>query len=171
MDTEELKYMYDILLLSIPDISKKTGISLSTVRNRLLKHGVKLRSRTEGIRLNPEKLGHPGIKREFSIDWKNNMSTSKSAYWNGKSKGFSLKPSGYYEITQGCQKGRLVHDVIAEEKIGRKLLPTEVAHHINEVKTDNRPENIQVMTRSEHSKHHACSRIHKRSEKGQFINI
>ncbi len=47
------------------------------------------------------------------------------------------------------------HVLVAESKIGRFLLDDEVAHHDNEIKDDNRPENIIVMKRDEHSKHHA----------------
>lgn len=46
------------------------------------------------------------------------------------------------------------HRLVAEHKIGRYLTADEVAHHENEIKTDNSPENIMVMTKSEHSKHH-----------------
>jgi hypothetical protein len=40
-----------------------------------------------------------------------------------------------------------------EQKLGRYLLPTEDVDHLNGVKTDNRPENLQLMSsRSEHVK-------------------
>jgi len=48
----------------------------------------------------------------------------------------------------------LEHVLIAEKKLGRPLKTNEVAHHINGIKDDNRPENIEVMTRSAHSVHH-----------------
>lgn len=51
------------------------------------------------------------------------------------------------------------HRMIVEEYIGRKLEPYEVVHHINGVKTDNRIENLQVMTASEHAS------LHRREEK------
>jgi hypothetical protein len=46
------------------------------------------------------------------------------------------------------------HRLIAERSEGRYLTEDEVAHHKNENKLDNRPENIEVMTKSQHSKHH-----------------
>lgn len=48
----------------------------------------------------------------------------------------------------------LEHRVVMEEHLGRLLTPDEVVHHINEDTTDNRAENLAVMTRSGHSKHH-----------------
>lgn len=37
------------------------------------------------------------------------------------------------------------HRLVAEEKIGRKLEPGEQVHHLNGIKRDNRPENVEVM--------------------------
>ena len=43
---------------------------------------------------------------------------------------------------------------VAEQKIGRKLRDDEIVHHINGVKTDDRPENLHVCTRAEHTAIH-----------------
>ena len=52
------------------------------------------------------------------------------------------------------------HRLRMEEKIGRLLTKDEIVHHINEDTMDNRIENLQIMTPSEHGKHHQNFRKH-----------
>ena len=60
---------------------------------------------------------------------------------------------GYVRVNKG--KGRVLEHVwVMEQFIGRKLKPGELVHHINENRSDNRIENLQLMTISEHQRYH-----------------
>lgn len=63
---------------------------------------------------------------------------------------------GYVVMWYDGQRIKLHHLLV-----GRKLKKNEVVHHINGVKTDNRPENLRIMTRSQHTALH-----HKQRRKG-----
>lgn len=58
---------------------------------------------------------------------------------------------------RGCV---LEHRLVMESVIGRRLRPEEVVHHINRVKDDNRPENLQLLPNQA-----AHSRLHKAEDR------
>ena len=50
--------------------------------------------------------------------------------------------------------GRHTHRVVMEEKLGRLLHAGEVVHHIDGNKRNNSPDNLMMMTQSEHARLH-----------------
>lgn len=88
----------------------------------------------------------------------------KNANWRA---GLTINAGGYLEFTaspaNGEHAGRYLHQVIAEYKIGRALRPGEHVHHVDENKLNNDPNNIEVMTASEHARLHAMARQMRRA--------
>lgn len=88
---------------------------------------------------------------------KNKHLGNKATNWKG---GKILGTTGYFRLynpkhPNGYRKYVAEHRLIAEKFLGRLLSRFEVIHHINEIKTDNRPENLYVFpTRNKHSQYH-----------------
>lgn len=155
--------------MSLHEVHEKTKIPISTLRGAFKRAGV-LRTRAEGVRLAARKgrlgSGFRGKKRILSPEHRESISAARHEWADKYAVGVSLKQSGYLEYTRGPHKGRLVHVVTMETRLGRRLLPDECVHHIDENKANNSENNLALMTRSGHTRHH---RILERMKKCQEV--
>jgi hypothetical protein len=69
---------------------------------------------------------------------------------------YKLIPSNHKKSIKGFY---YEHILIMEKFLGRPLLEWESVHHINEIKTDNRLENLFVCHRREHDKAHGMKTV------------
>ena len=65
------------------------------------------------------------------------------------------------------ENGQVTYRTIAGEVLGRDLTSAEEVHHIDGNHFNNNPENLIVLTKSEHSKIHASRK--ERGENGRFV--
>lgn len=153
---EEAISLYD-KGVSLARCSESTGIPISTLRRWVKKRGT-LRTRHEAI-AESVRLGnwHNGSNLS-EIPWTQERRDAQRArrleWGDANAKGTRITSQGYVEYTRGEKKGRRVHNVLMEERIGRALLPGEVVHHIDGNKQNNDINNLAFCTTSGHARLH-----------------
>lgn len=79
----------------------------------------------------------------------------KNPHWRGG----ITKERGYVKVQRGGKR-IFQHRLVAEEMLGRPLLPKEVVHHKNHKKDDNDPSNLEVKDSNvEHMREHCTSAV------------
>lgn len=143
--------------LSIPQVSAQTGIALSTLRFRLKRRGL-LRTRAEGVRMAAQdgRLGSGlrGKSRTFTKQHCKAISEARLRHSAQHAKGTRITSSGYVEYTKGPNKGRSVHVLKMESRLGRPLREDECVHHIDGDTLNNEDNNLALVTRSGHTRLH-----------------
>jgi len=153
---DALVNMYVMEMKSLPEISSMTGIPKTAVRNILLKHLDKLRSRKEAIGLVRHKIScaNRGKKKTFSEQHKINLRKALNISAEKRSSGLTIKTTGYLEITRGKNKFKSAHILVMETFLGRVLNKSEVVHHIDHDKLNNDIDNLCLLTRKGHGRLH-----------------
>jgi hypothetical protein len=98
---------------------------------------------------------HPdNIKKKISKTLMGRYQGKESPTWKG---GRWKDEMGYIRIPTkpGTDEYVYEHRLVMEKKLGRKLKPEEIVHHINGIKDDNRPENLDLFPdKSAHVRYH-----------------
>lgn len=87
-------------------------------------------------------LCHPGARGEKNYNWKGGRILTGDGYWR------VYKP----DHPNASRRYVLEHRLIWEETNGKRLPSGWIVHHLNGIKTDNRPENLTAMKRSGHTR-------------------
>lgn len=150
---------------SSTEVAALLGISTGQVYRALRDSNVDVRSASEGKRLShsrPEtkaKLRAANLGRPCSGSAKNKLRLLTGEKNHGFKSGLTMSASGYISFTaspaNGRNAGRLLHQLIGEFVAGRPLRDNEVVHHKDHNKLNNHPDNLQIMTNTEHGRIHS----------------
>lgn len=151
---EILNKLYIDEKLSSKEIGQKLGISGDTIYYNLKKSGVPIRTQSEAIKNKIE-------KSKNDPDFKPHRYLSGEGHWNWSGGKHINKHDGYVMVyapnhprVQGKTyggKGSVREHILVWEQTHGKLLPMDwIVHHINGIRSDNRPENLLAMPKKSH---------------------
>jgi hypothetical protein len=133
-DWSDLEKLYVTDQLSCAEIGKLKGCDPQTVRYWMVNKKIPRRTKKEGTAINLAKQPHGYL-------WKGGLVNHDGYIYARVPSHPDANKEGY--IAE--------HRLVMGKKLGRRLLRSEQVHHINGIKTDNRPENLQLMSQANHN--------------------
>lgn len=168
----EYDYKSDFLNMTCPVCGKRFHLKNSAVK-RAKNHycSKKCLYISKQTTMKGENNHQYGLKGQKNSSWKSDKKITKYGYISVRSLDHPFRDKADMVLE---------HRLVAEKYLlnnknsiivdGEKYLsPEYVVHHKNFDRTDNRPENLIVMTKSEHQSLHAKLNKRKRDKKGMFV--
>jgi len=160
-DADWLREKYREERLSFQKIARLCGVHWSTIRNWVIRHGIRIRTLSEATAT--KRLAEQHKEKIGDAE-----RGEKHYRWGG---GYMHMAGGYIAVLRPNHphthaSGYLFeHRLVMEEHLGRYLKPEEVVHHINGHPSDNRIENLMLFaSNAEHLE------FHRRMEQGEKNN-
>lgn len=134
------------------DIGKECGVRAETIRRWLEKHDLGTRDRSEAVRKQWE--NDPERRRKQS-EWMAEHRDEFAPYPSSIHPSIFTRNTGHVVATGGGDEGSIgIHRLLAVAEYGLDAVAGMDVHHKNGIPWDNRPENIELLTRSEHMRTH-----------------
>lgn len=166
IDRDLIKTLFVEKEMSTRMIEKETGFSRYNIRMVLDDYGIS-RTKKEATAIS-EKHKRQYHKYNPSMHTDEAIAKNLLKRWPNGFKEYYIK-NGYKLLTRGVNANKGEHDIIIENQINRKLNKGEIVHHKNGNRSDNRLENLVLMSRSEHIMLHTAIRLNK--NKSAFYDI
>lgn len=173
------EYLYDCYIskkMSSEQISNILGVSSANVRRMLRRSNIPLRSRSEAQKLctnRPEtkkKMSLSATGRKLSEAAKEKLRKRIGSLNHNYRNGITITTQGYISFTASKSNGehsqKCLHVILAEWKYGRKIKKGEHVHHIDGNKMNNSPDNLVIVSASDHAHIHTEDR-----ENGKFKSM
>lgn len=163
---------YTVNKKSMGQIADEQGVSVGLVFNRMKQYGIQSRQQMSDEtrkKISESKKGRvsPMLGKHHSEEARRKLSAARTGKYRSPSEyggHKKLRCDGYICVycpnhIRATKEGYVMeHHLVMEKHIGRTLRDDEVVHHINRIRSDNRIENLALMTFTEHAKLHMLER-------------
>lgn len=170
-DRDELYTLYVEEDMGQSEIADFYDVSQGTISKWINKHGIKpLLQDREYLQ---RKYHQEGLSLSEIADdigcWKGSVAKAMDRFdidRRGKRRDPTIHTNTYgHEYTSSGNSSVYIHRLLAVAEYGTETLKGKDVHHINGIPWDNRPENIEVLSREDHNRKH----LPNRDDRGRFV--